>query len=37
MSVTAEDFIARAFCHEIDHLDGVLYYDKAFKKEVAQD
>ena len=37
MSVTAKDFIARAFCHEIDHLDGVLYYDKAFKKEVAQD
>ena len=29
MSVTAEGFIARAFCHEIDHLDGILYYDKA--------
>ena len=27
MSVTAEGFIARAFCHEIDHLDGKLYYD----------
>ncbi|MDE5756697.1 MAG: peptide deformylase [Clostridia bacterium] len=29
MSVTAEGFIARAFCHEIDHLDGILYYDHA--------
>lgn len=29
MSVTAEGFIARAFCHEIDHLDGILYYDRA--------
>lgn len=29
MSVTAEEFIARAFCHEIDHLDGVLYYDHS--------
>ncbi|MBQ6922339.1 MAG: peptide deformylase, partial [Clostridia bacterium] len=27
--VTVEDFIARAFCHEYDHLDGVLYIDKA--------
>ena len=27
MSVTAEGFIASAFCHEIDHLDGKLYYD----------
>lgn len=30
MSVTAEGFIARAFCHEIDHLDGTLYYDKKY-------
>ncbi len=22
-------FLARAFCHEIDHLDGILYIDKA--------
>ena len=26
---TAEGFTARAFCHEIDHLDGILYIDKA--------
>jgi peptide deformylase len=24
-----EDFLAVAFCHECDHLDGVLYIDKA--------
>jgi len=23
------ELLARAFCHEIDHLDGVLYIDKA--------
>lgn len=26
--VTGEEFLARAFCHEIDHLDGILYVDK---------
>jgi len=25
----AEGFLARAFCHEIDHLDGVLYMSRA--------
>lgn len=23
------EFLARAFCHEIDHLDGILYVEKA--------
>jgi peptide deformylase len=23
-----DDFLARVFCHEIDHLDGVMYIDK---------
>ncbi len=23
----AEDFLAKAFCHEIDHLDGILFID----------
>lgn len=32
MTVTAEGYIARAFCHEIDHLDGILYYDHQEKK-----
>lgn len=27
--VKAEGFTARAFCHEYDHLDGILYIDKA--------
>ncbi len=25
----AEDFFARVICHEVDHLDGVLYTDKV--------
>lgn len=28
---TANGLLAKAFCHEIDHLDGVLYMDKAKK------
>jgi peptide deformylase len=28
---TAEGLLAKAFCHEIDHLDGVLYTDRARK------
>lgn len=27
--LTAEGFFARAVCHEVDHLDGILYTDKA--------
>lgn len=30
--ITADGFKARALCHEIDHLDGILYIDKI-KKE----
>ena len=29
--ITAEGFKARAFCHEIDHLDGILYIDRIKK------
>ncbi len=29
--ITAEGFKARALCHEIDHLDGVLYIDRVKK------
>lgn len=29
-TVKAQGFLARAFCHEYDHLDGILYIDKAF-------
>ena len=28
-TIKAEGFLARAFCHENDHLDGVIYVDKA--------
>lgn len=28
---TAEDLLAVAFCHEIDHLDGIMYVDRAKK------
>ncbi len=31
-TITAEGFKARAICHEIDHLDGILYIDKTDKK-----
>ena len=27
--IKAKGFFARAICHELDHLDGVLYIDKA--------
>ena len=29
--VTGEELCARAFCHEIDHLHGVIFTDKAIK------
>ncbi len=31
ITVSAEGFKARAFCHEIDHLDGILYIDRIKK------
>lgn len=31
----AKGFFARAICHELDHLDGVLYIDKAVQIEKA--
>ncbi len=33
ITVTGEDLKARALCHEIDHLDGVLYIDRANKEK----
>ena len=27
--VEGEELMARCFCHELDHLDGILYIDKA--------
>ncbi|MEY7999561.1 peptide deformylase [Clostridium sp. Mt-5] len=31
--IEGEDLLARAFCHEIDHLNGILFVDKIIKKE----
>lgn len=28
-TIKATGFLARAFCHEIDHLDGIMYVDKV--------
>ena len=33
--IKAKGFFARALCHEIDHLDGILYIDKATHIEKA--
>ncbi len=31
VTIEASEFFARAICHELDHLDGILYKDKAYK------
>ena len=31
-TLTGEKLLARALCHEIDHLDGVLFIDKLIKQ-----
>lgn len=31
ITIEAKEFFARAICHELDHLDGILYKDKAHK------
>ena len=33
-TITAEGFKARALCHEIDHLDGILYIDRLKNKNI---
>jgi len=33
ITVSGEDFLAATLCHEIDHLDGVMFIDKANKTE----
>jgi len=32
-TLVARDFFAKCICHELDHLDGVLYVDKAERVE----
>ncbi len=36
-SLVAHGFFARAICHELDHLDGILYTDKATNIRDAED
>lgn len=36
-SLVARDFFARAICHELDHLDGVLYTDLAVNVRDSED
>lgn len=36
-SLVARDFFARAVCHEVDHLDGILYIDTAEGLHPVQD
>ena len=31
IELEGEELLARAFCHEIDHLDGILFVDKIEK------
>ena len=33
-TIEAEGFLAVIMCHEIDHLSGILYKDKAFVYEM---
>lgn len=32
-----KDFMARVFCHEMDHLEGILYMEKATEMYVLED
>ena len=33
VEIEAEDLLARALCHEIDHLEGILFTDKVIESE----
>lgn len=35
-TLTGEKYLARVLCHEIDHLDGVLFVDKMIKETKAK-
>lgn len=37
VEIRAEGFLAVAFCHEIDHLDGVLFIDKMTREVDEED
>ncbi|MPW26030.1 peptide deformylase [Alkalibaculum sp. M08DMB] len=33
-TIEGTDLLARAICHEIDHLEGILFTDKSIKEEI---
>ena len=33
VEITGHELLARCFCHELDHLDGTLYIDKAYSMD----
>ncbi len=33
VEITGHELLARCFCHELDHLDGALYIDKAYEMD----
>lgn len=33
IEIRAEGLLAKAICHELDHLDGILYTDKVIRKK----
>ena len=35
--ITGHELLARCFCHELDHLDGGLYIDKAYSMDDDED
>jgi peptide deformylase len=37
IEITGHGLLARAFCHEIDHLDGKIYTDRASEKFIEDD
>lgn len=37
IEVTGEGLLARALCHEIDHLDGIVYVDKMIEEIFGED
>ena len=37
VEITGHELLARCFCHELDHLDGTLYIDKAYSMDEDED
>ena len=37
VEITGHELLARCFCHELDHLDGTLYIDKAYDMDDDED